>query len=171
MRACLRGFAVATKFWIMFVLNIYRIKMEIKGDATKARFIATAIDHIIAFGMMLVVVRSVPETWPVLRGISVIAGYLGYFFILEGMWGRTLGKYFQGLIVRRLDGSSAGWSAALIRTLLRVVEVNPILFGAIPAGLVLISSKRRQRIGDMLAGTVVVSEKLKWPSDDKPNAN
>lgn len=146
-------------------------KMEIKGDATKARFIATVIDNIIALGTMLVVVGSIPETWSVIRGLSVVVGYLGYFFILEGLWGRTLGKYFQGLIVRRLDGSRAGWGAALIRTIMRIIEVNPALFGALPAGLVLISSKRKQRIGDMLAGTIVVSEKLRWPLSDKPNAS
>ncbi len=140
--------------------------MNIVGDASKARFIAAIVDNVIALGVMLVVVSLVPETWTVLRGIFVVVGYLSYFLILEGLWGRTLGKYFQGLVVLKLDGVKAGWVSALIRTLLRIIEVNPALFGGIPAGLVLISSERKQRIGDMLAGTVVVSDKLDWSRAD-----
>jgi uncharacterized RDD family membrane protein YckC len=115
---------------------------------------------------MMVAVGLMPETWSVVRAILIVAGYLGYFLISEGLWGRTLGKYFQGLVVRNLNGERAGWTAALIRTVLRVVEVNPALFGAIPAGLVVISSARKQRIGDMLAGTLVVPDSLTWSASD-----
>jgi len=45
----------------------------------------------------------------------------------------------------------------LIRTLARLLEANPILLGGIPAGIAIFSSPRKQRIGDSLAGTVVVS--------------
>jgi uncharacterized RDD family membrane protein YckC len=48
---------------------------------------------------------------------------------------------------------------------LRIIEVNPLLFGGIPAGIAVILSRRKQRIGDLLAGTVVVSDKLKWTVD------
>jgi uncharacterized RDD family membrane protein YckC len=36
------------------------------------------------------------------------------------------------------------------------VEVNPILLGALPAALAGVFSKRHQRFGDMLGGSVVV---------------
>ena len=140
--------------------------MEIKGDTSKARFFAATIDNLIAIGLMLVIVGSMPENWSVLRAIFIVIGYLGYFFIFEGLWGRTLGKYFQGLVVRNLNGAKAGWGSTLIRTLLRIIEVNPALFGAIPAGLIIISSERKQRIGDMLANTVVVSDTLNWSVED-----
>jgi uncharacterized RDD family membrane protein YckC len=48
---------------------------------------------------------------------------------------------------------------------LRIIEVNPLLLGGIPAGIVVISTSRKQRIGDLLAGTIVVSDKLKWAGD------
>jgi hypothetical protein len=48
----------------------------------------------------------------------------------------------------------------MLRTLLRVIEVNPILLGALPAGIMLLVTKRRQRLGDLLAGTVVISNKI-----------
>jgi uncharacterized RDD family membrane protein YckC len=139
--------------------------MNIVGDASKARLIAVFIDHLIAFALMLLVVALVPESFPVVKGVFFFLIYLAYFVVLEALWSRTLGKYFQGLMVRKLDGSRCDWRASLIRGGLRILEVNPLLLGGIPAGIAVISSSRRQRIGDMLAGTVVVSDKLKWEGD------
>ena len=136
--------------------------MMIIGDASKARLIAVFIDHLVAFGLMLLAVAFVPESFPVIKAVLFFAVYLAYFVVLEAVWSRTLGKYFQGLVVRKLDGSRCDWKAALIRGGLRIVEVNPLLLGGIPAGLVVIASERKQRIGDLLAGTLVVSDKLVW---------
>lgn len=142
--------------------------MNIVGDASKARLIAAFIDNIIAFGLMLVVVGAVPEGLLTLRAILVVGGYLGYFFLMEALFARTVGKYFQGLIVRKLDGTKGDWTSALVRTLFRILEVNPALFGGLPAGLVIMSSERKQRLGDIFADTVVVSDKLKWDREDVP---
>ena len=60
----------------------------------------------------------------------------------------------------QLDGSRCKLMSAMLRTLLRVIEVNPILLGALPAGIVLLVTKRKQRLGDLLAGTVVISNKI-----------
>jgi uncharacterized RDD family membrane protein YckC len=144
--------------------------MEILGDASKARFIAAFIDNFVALLLMYSIVVVVPETLPLVKGIVIVGVYLGYFFLLEGIWARTIGKYFQGLLVRQLDGSKCNWQAAFIRSLTRILEVNPALFGGIPAGLLIVSSERKQRLGDMLAGTVVVSDKLMWALDDSCNA-
>ena len=137
---------------------------RVVGDATKARFISAIVDNLLALFLTLVIVGSVPENLSVLRGTLLVTSYLGYYFILEAFWSRTLGKYFQGLVVRKLNGEPGDWRTALIRTLTRIIEVNPVLFGAIPAGLILITSERKQRLGDMLAGSVVVSDKLRWDS-------
>jgi uncharacterized CHY-type Zn-finger protein/uncharacterized RDD family membrane protein YckC len=132
------------------------------GDTSKARFIAAFIDNIVAFACMLVAVSVMPLGNNIVRGTAIVAGFLGYFFVLEGAFGRTGGKYFEGLIVRRLDGTRAGWKESAIRTITRIGEVNPVLFGAIPAGIIILSSQEKQRFGDMLAGTIVVSDKLEW---------
>jgi uncharacterized RDD family membrane protein YckC len=139
--------------------------MNIVGDASKARLIAVFIDHLIAFALMLFVVALVPERFPVIKAVCFFLIYLAYFVVLEALWSRTLGKYFQGLIVRKLDGSRCDWKAALVRGSLRIVEVNPLLLGGIPAGIVVVSTSRKQRLGDLLAGTIVVSDKLKWEDD------
>ena len=138
--------------------------MHIIGDASKARLMALFIDHIVALGLMMLAVASVPESLPLVKALFFVSIYLAYFVVLEAVWSRTIGKFVQGLVVRKLDGSRCDWSAALIRGVLRIIEVNPLLLGGLPAGLVIIGSERKQRIGDLLAGTVVVSNKLIWES-------
>jgi uncharacterized RDD family membrane protein YckC len=85
-----------------------------------------------------------------------VATYLLYFLLQEGAAATTLGKRLFGLRVTRLDGSPCGWLGALVRTVLRLLEVNPILFGALPGGLMVAFSKRHQRLGDILGRCVVV---------------
>jgi uncharacterized RDD family membrane protein YckC len=136
------------------------------GDASKERLIAVFIDNLIAIFVMFFAVAMIPPEYPVVKAVLFFLAYLAYFVILEALWSRTLGKYFQGLIVLKLDGSRCDWKAAIIRSVLRVIEVNPLLLGGLPAGLVIISTSSKQRIGDLLAGTVVVSNKAKFKNND-----
>ena len=96
------------------------------------------------------------EHWVVL--LWVAAGIV-YFVALEGAWGRTLGKLITGTIVVDSSGRAPGMLKAVTRTLLRLVEVDPLLIGGLPAGIALLVTKRHQRIGDLLAGTYVVRRK------------
>src|SRR5215207_5061279 len=120
--------------------------MTMIGDASKARLMALFIDHIIAFALMMLAVAFVPESLPLVKALFFFFIYLAYFVVLEALWSRTVGKFVQGLVVRKLDGNRCDWSAALIRGSLRMVEVNPLLLGGLPAGLVIIASERKQRI-------------------------
>lgn len=140
--------------------------MNVVGEVSKERFIAAFIDNLTGFALMMAVAILIPEGFPVIKFIFYILIYFAYFIVLEALWSRTLGKYFQGLIVRKLDGNRCDWKAALIRGVLRLAEVNPILLGGLPAGLIIISSERKQRLGDILAGTVVVSDKTEWNIDN-----
>jgi uncharacterized RDD family membrane protein YckC len=82
-----------------------------------------------------------------------------YFVVFEALWGRTLGKLVTGTIVIDRDGRAPGFTKAIARTLLRLIEVNPLLIGGLPAGIALLVTKRHQRMGDLLAGTYVVRKK------------
>ena len=139
------------------------------GDSSKARLIAVFIDHLIAFALTMLVLAFVPESLPMVKAVLFFLIYLVYFVVMETLFSRTLGKLFQGLVVRKLDGSRCDLKAALIRSALRIVEVNPLLLGGLPAGLVIISSKRKQRIGDILAGTLVVSTASQWDDNSLSN--
>ena len=139
--------------------------MLIVGDSSKARLIAAFFDHLLALVLMMLVEAFIPDSLQVLKIILFFLVYLAYFVVLEALWSRTVGKFFQGLVVRKLDGSPCDWKAAAIRTALRFLEVNPVLLGGIPAGVAIFSSARKQRVGDIFAGTLVVSSKLRWTRD------
>ena len=97
-----------------------------------------------------------------IKGCFLLSYLLSLFCSPGGPLVSHLRQVFQGLVVRKLDGSRCDWKAALIRSALRLVEVNPLLLGGLPAGLVIIASERKQRIGDLLAGTLVVSAASQW---------
>jgi len=83
---------------------------------------------------------------------------IAYFSLLEGLFGDTLGKALVGIKVTDLMGRPAGWRAVLIRNVLRIVDSFPgfYLVGALVARF----SPRRQRIGDHIAGTLVVPARV-----------
>ncbi len=78
-----------------------------------------------------------------------------YFTALEGRYGQTLGKLVSETKVVNEDGSRVGYRAATLRTVLRLIDFLPIFYGV---GAVLIwSSGKRQRLGDVVAHTIVIS--------------
>jgi len=133
--------------------------MDLIGDASKARIIAFIIDNLFACLISLLTVGLIHSGSSIVSGAVLCFTYLFYFFIFEMLWTRTPGKFMQGLVVRNIDGTRCNLKGHLIRTLARLLEANPFLFGGIPAGIAIISSPRKQRIGDSLAGTVVVSRR------------
>ncbi len=133
--------------------------MDLIGDASKARIVAFIVDNLLACLISILTVGLIHTDSSIVGGTTLCFTYLGYFFIFEMLWSRTPGKFLQGLVVRNIDGSRSGLKSHLIRTVTRVLEANPILLGGVPAGIAIISSARKQRIGDSLAGTVVVSRR------------
>jgi uncharacterized RDD family membrane protein YckC len=83
-----------------------------------------------------------------------------YFWAAEWRWGRTLGKLIMGIVVVNKYGEHPNIYQALVRNTLRIFEANPF-FGIVSigmhiAGILIFMTKRKQRAGDMLAGTYVV---------------
>jgi uncharacterized RDD family membrane protein YckC len=69
--------------------------------------------------------------------------------------GRTPGKLITKLQVMRLDGRPYSWENALIRWMFTIVDTLP--FMGITGLITISSTKNNQRLGDMAAGTVVVT--------------
>jgi len=129
---------------------------ELTGVATKRRFFAMVIDNALAMLLSVLPASRLPEELGHVRRAIVVGTYLAYYLIQEGLWSTTLGKRLLGLRVAHLNGADCGWAGAAIRTVTRVLEVNPLVLGVLPGGLVVAFSKRHQRLGDMLARCVVV---------------
>ena len=84
----------------------------------------------------------------------------GYYVLSEGLFdGRTIGKRLLGLRVVRDGGYSVGFAASAVRNLMRIVDLQPVftyLVGIVGVAV----SKSGKRLGDVVAGTIVVREAL-----------
>jgi uncharacterized RDD family membrane protein YckC len=145
------------------------------------RLVALLLDFLAQMGLAVLAVLGVMLFAAIagVRGAQVGAGvYLlviflvnwGYFTLQEaGKRGATLGKRAMGLKVVRTSGSPIGFGQSVLRNLLRVVDGLPFipvagrvvdLLPLAPLGLVglcfVLLTKRFQRVGDLLADTVVV---------------
>jgi uncharacterized RDD family membrane protein YckC len=78
---------------------------------------------------------------------------LSYYVLCEGMTGMTLGKRMVGIRVVDEEGDFAGFGAAIVRNLLRVVDG---LFFYLVGAIFALTSPRGQRLGDRAAHTLVV---------------
>lgn len=79
---------------------------------------------------------------------------LAYYTLLEGLTGRTLGKWLTGIrVVDAQTGGRPGLLSGLVRTLLRLIDGA---FAYLVAMIVVVNSKNRRRLGDMAAKTLVV---------------
>src|SRR5689334_1749130 len=136
------------------------------------RFLAAAIDHLIQallILLVLIIARAFSDG-PLFRGSGVWAAavsvvlifgiYWGYFVAFETLWsGQTPGKRWMRLRVVREDGRPVRFFEVFVRNLLRlVVDLLPPVTYAIGV-ISIIFSARSKRIGDFVAGTVVVKER------------
>ncbi|MEI8409191.1 MULTISPECIES: RDD family protein [unclassified Kribbella] len=92
--------------------------------------------------------------------IVVLVVVVGYRVVMETLTrGRTLGKMVLGLKVVRDDGSSIRFRHALVRTLFWFFVDFAPWFAASPGIVASLMNKQGKRIGDMVAGTVVIRER------------
>ena len=88
------------------------------------------------------------------QALLIFATYVGYFVFFETLWqGQTPGKRWTKIRVIREDGRPVGLTQATLRALLRPVD-DWLYVGAI----MIIFDRRERRLGDWLAGTLVIRE-------------
>lgn len=138
------------------------------------RFLACAIDHIIQLLMIFFIIFAARSFQVTLSALEMqwgtnwfVAGAIlivflitfGYFVLFETVWsGQTPGKRWLRLRVMRQDGRPIGFYEAMVRNLVRLVDIMP--FPSYFVGIVSIFfSREYRRLGDYAAGTVVVKER------------
>ena len=92
--------------------------------------------------------RELPALW--------VAVVFLYYPVLEGFYGASIGKFLTGIRVLDVGGNNAGFYRCFLRTIPRILETNPIVAGGAPAGIVCLLTENNQRLGDIIAGTIVV---------------
>lgn len=90
--------------------------------------------------------------------LAIFALLSGYYIFFESRWnGQTPGKKAVGLRVVRDGGLPIDFPAAVVRNLCRAADFLPALYAI---GLVsILVSKDYKRLGDYVAGTLVVKER------------
>jgi uncharacterized RDD family membrane protein YckC len=131
--------------------------IALKGTRGSDRYLAALFDNVFAILLAFVVVASLEDSRNVaVPGIAAVLVFWLYFLVSEWLFSATPGKMIWGLRVVTDDGRRCGIARATVRTLTRLLEVNPALLGGVPAALLITFTKRRKRLGDFLAATVVV---------------
>ena len=141
-----------------------RLTFRLAGPGTRlgAYLIDLLIRFAVVWGMSIVIGITAPFLMS--SGLSIGLMLLGLFLIewfygcvFEGFWsGRTPGKYVMGLRVIKDGGYPISFFDAVLRNLLRAADALPLFYGA---GLIaMLATRRMQRLGDVLAGTIVVRE-------------
>lgn len=99
------------------------------------------------------------DQWSIMAVISLIGlPVMFYSLVQESFWeGQTIGKKIAKIKVIKLDGYQASFGDYLIRWLFRIVELS--VGNGLIALIAMIVNKRNQRLGDMAAGTAVISLK------------
>jgi uncharacterized RDD family membrane protein YckC len=141
------------------------VVVELRYAKLPSRSLAFGIDLVIelaalvAMTLLVGALTSFADDVMVLVALFVlmIGIFVGYPVICETLTrGRTVGKLAVGLRVVRDDGGAIRFRHALVRGLLAVVEVYLFLAVSVITSLV---SPEGKRLGDYLAGTVVVRER------------
>ncbi|MBZ5654782.1 MAG: RDD family protein [Acidobacteriia bacterium] len=155
-----------------------QIALELPLAGIGSRFLGLAIDTLIqfvlyilgvflfAFAVALVPVvgigrylRWIPESWaPALAILFVFCVYWGYFAFFEIIWkGQTPGKRVAKIRVIKESGRPINVYEAMARNLLRAIDGLPGMYGV---GIVcMMLNSQNRRLGDYVAGTVVVHDK------------
>jgi len=158
-----------------------------------SRFLAILIDTIIQIGTLIVVAmmfvglgysvrgafRNIPDyAGPWIAAILIFLVFLlmyGYFILFESLWnGQTPGKRLTHIRVIKDSGQPISAIDAIARNLLRLADQLPFAYGigVLSAWI----SPQSKRLGDYVAGTVVVHEKpfenvtLQWETPTQASA-
>ncbi len=89
--------------------------------------------------------------------LLIILLWIFYGILLETWKGQTVGKMILGIIVVKENGEPCDFLAALLINVMRIIDYLPTLY--ILGFIVMAITEKRQRLGDRLAGTVVVKIK------------
>jgi len=150
----------------MSMLDTYRevitpegVPLHLPAAGAVPRALAWLIDLAVRFGVLTLMGLLLGMLGGFGQGLYLVAMFLvfwAYPIVLEGWLGQTLGKKVLGLRVVSRDGAPAGWMAAITRNLLRTVDMLP--FGYAIGLVACLFDVHARRLGDMVAGTLVIHQ-------------
>ena len=126
-----------------------------------SRFLALMIDTVVSVALAAVLIGASAIALGALAGPVIFVSWFlidwGYMIALESLWsGQTIGKRAMGLRVIQESGVRVGVAHSMLRNLLRPLDRAPAFY--LLGGTSMLLTRHQQRLGDLLAGTVVVRE-------------
>lgn len=162
---------------VLIIETPERVPLHFALASIGNRFLACAFDHAVQIlvlilillagliianassGGVAVALESAPKWVYAVMIVLLFLTFAGYFAFFEWIWsGQTPGKRLLKLRVIREDGRPITFWEAAVRNLLRSLDMMPFPFYSIGLISVFVNG-RDQRVGDMVAGTVVVRER------------
>jgi uncharacterized RDD family membrane protein YckC len=134
-------------------------KLGTSGDVIWHRVLAYVIDSVLMgliWGVAVLAGTALGDTGSLLLVFVGVVATLVYGFLLEGLYGYTPGKYLLGLVVVKSGGSNCTVGASILRNLLWIVDALPT--ANLVAMLLILVTDDNQRVGDLVADTVVVKQ-------------
>lgn len=132
------------------------IRLSVAGPVT--RFLAWWIDIAIRVFVYLILSTVFSVLGDFGTGLTMITVFLLWWLypvLFEVYYeGASPGKKAMGLAVVHDDGTPVGWSASMVRNILRTVDMLPFSYGFGLTSMLL--TRDFKRMGDIVAGTLVI---------------
>jgi uncharacterized RDD family membrane protein YckC len=146
------------------------VAIELSRAGLGTRLVAVFIDFAVQLAMLAVLVlmdgflAGDADMLVAILIVELLLVFAGYPIVSEWLSrGRTIGKLAMGLRVVRDDGGPIGFRQALARGLVGLILEKPGLFIPISTACGVITlgvSRSSKRIGDYVAGTFVLNERV-----------
>lgn len=151
------NFQIETAQNIAITQNVAHVTTRIGSYLIDALFI---IGYYIIIFLIMGMLNMVPSME--YMSLYLLLGLPTFFYSLLFeilMNGQTPGKFFNQTRVVKIDGSKPTFGSYLIRWLLRIIDFS-LASGSVAVLTILLNGKG-QRLGDLAAGTTVISEKTR----------
>lgn len=133
------------------------VALQLVPAGALPRALAWLVDLVLRLLLSIVLGVALSKLGDLGAGLLLVCLFLlqwGYTIGLEGGFGTTPGKRLFGLRVIADDGAPLGWTAAIVRNLLRTVDMLP--FGYCLGLLCCLFDRHCRRLGDLVARSQVV---------------
>jgi uncharacterized RDD family membrane protein YckC len=137
------------------------------------RMLAWCIDVMVVNATWSILATAVGLLQLLSADLAGLVGAVAYFLLTQGyrmatewLWrGQTLGKRVLHLRVIDAQGLHLSFAQIALRNLLRLIDALPVCY--LVGGLTALLNRRGQRLGDLVAGTVVIWQ----PPEPQPNSD
>jgi uncharacterized RDD family membrane protein YckC len=148
------------------------VDLPLRPAGLMVRALAFAIDlglRGLLLGVLFIALAMLGKLGAGLGSILLFVVSWWYMVLFEVLnHGRSPGKQWMGLRVVHDDGTPIGWSASLLRNLLRVVDLLP--FGYFLGAISCLQHPHFKRLGDIAAGTLVIYREPPHTRPELPEA-